>query len=217
MKTNRTLTALTALTLLAAAPAIAQQEHQHGQQEGQQMQMHGMMGHGMPMMSMQQPGPAELLRAADHLGLTESQRTALSDLAERHGADQATHREAAQSAQATAEELFGAEPRDWAAYEQALADAATHQVKARVAQARASSEAMALLTSEQVATLHQGMAMMYSMMPNAMQGMRGMMDEGGMCPMMTGAGSMEMEEQQLESRRGIRRPWRSPPWRRNVG
>jgi hypothetical protein len=94
------------------------------------------------------------------------------------------HVEAAGSQDASAAELLAAQAPDWQAYERALAEAASHRVKAHVAMIRAASEARAVLTSEQAARLQDAASVMGAMMPGGMEGMMGMMRQAGMCQMM---------------------------------
>jgi Spy/CpxP family protein refolding chaperone len=172
MNTNRIWSFCTALVF--AAPVAGQQAQPQAQQTEQPRT--GMMGDGMA--QMMPMGPASLLGAADQLELTEAQRAELTALEEKLHAEHTMHVQAAGAQEMAAAGLLEAQTPDWQAYEQALAEAANHRVKAHVAMTRVASEADAVLTPEQATRLHHAMGMVHAMMPGGMGAMMGMMQAG---------------------------------------
>ena len=129
------------------------------------MQGQSMMG-GDGMMGLMQdmgPSPAALLGAADHLGLTPGQVSRLEALAMSLGESHQAHMDAAMAARQEAAGALGAESADLDAYERELKSAAEHMVQAHMVMIRAGLDASAVLTPEQRAELHSGMALMGSM------------------------------------------------------
>jgi Spy/CpxP family protein refolding chaperone len=159
MTTQRTLT-LFAVLALAATPLSAQQ-HEHGDQDGKPA-MGQMMGGDMNMMSMMtmmQTTPAALLRNADDMGLDDSQRAALQEIEERFAGEHKDNMEEVESLHATAAETIAVDSPDWESYEATLREAADHMVSAHVAMTRASFEAKAILTAEQLESIGHHMEM----------------------------------------------------------
>ncbi|MDP2958254.1 MAG: Spy/CpxP family protein refolding chaperone [Longimicrobiales bacterium] len=188
-----------ALLALGAAPVAGQHMRMGapGQQGGMMdqgmMQMcHAMMGGagamqgqsmmgGDGMMGLMQdmgPSPAALVGAADHLGLTPDQVSRLEALAMSSGESHHAHMDAAMAARQEAAGALGAESADLDAYERELKNAADHMVQAHMAMVRAGLDASAVLTPEQRAELHSGMALMGSM-ACGMMSEQGKMKGGG--------------------------------------
>jgi Spy/CpxP family protein refolding chaperone len=194
MITRRTINFIAVLAL-AAAPLAGQQEHEHGEQAGQhEMQggMQGMMGMqemmgggmGMDMMSMMatmRTTPGMLLKKADELGLDETQRSTLAEMNERFQGEHRQHMEAAKSLRETADEALKGDSPDWETYQATLLDAGNHMTLAHVSMTRASFEAKALLTPEQLELVGHDMdSSMKSGMEGHMDGMvEGMGKKGG--------------------------------------
>ncbi len=144
---------------------------------------HGMAAGGMGGMDPAMMGAGALFGGVD-LALTPDQQTRLDDLVAKARQERLTHMQAAMSVQADAAgALVGSEP-DMGAYERALQEAATHMVQAHMAVAKASVEARALLTPEQLAKLPEGAQLMNTMMC-------GMMGSGSMMGGQAGGGAHE--------------------------
>lgn len=126
-----------------------------------------MMGHGMMMGA---AGPGMLLRVKGTLDLTDAQVSRLEALQQKLSQEHEQHETAAGEAQRAAAEALSAEQPDLAAFQARLQEAAGHRVQAHVAAARAAVEARAVLTDEQRAKLHSGMAMMRDIMCSMMGG-----------------------------------------------
>jgi hypothetical protein len=193
MITLRTIN-LIAVLALAATPLAGQQKHEHGEQAGQhEMQggMQGMMGEGMgmmgesmdmmSMMATMQTTPGMLLKKADELGLDETQRSTLAEMNERFQGEHRQHMEAAKSLRETADEALKGDSPDWEAYQETLLEAGNHMTLAHVSMTRASFEAKALLTREQLEMVGHDMgSSMESGMGSHMGGMMdGMGKKGG--------------------------------------
>ena len=169
------------LVALAARPVLAQ-EHEHGAAPEERtdaagmMQMMQMMGGGamggamMGMMESMHPQPAALLRAADALALSPEQREHLHALTERTEGEARQHMSAAMAAHQEARSALGGERPDVEAYAAALRDAVDHMVHGHAAMARASVEAVALLTPAQREELSEAMQFMRGMSGGMMGG-----------------------------------------------
>lgn len=132
--------------------------HQGHMTGGQKMMGSGwMMGSqgmaGMGMMRGTGVGPQALLGAADRLGLNDDQTARLQDIASTSRGSHQTHMQAAAAARKNAADALSADSPDLTAYQDALQEAANHMVQAHVAMTRASIEARAVLTPDQLKKL----------------------------------------------------------------
>jgi Spy/CpxP family protein refolding chaperone len=176
---------LLSIALLAMAQAAqAQAGHQHGQPGAMQRPMMqqgcmgmgmGMgMGHGAGMMANGVPQVGAVLRAAEPLALTATQKTQLEAIQTRLQQTVAPQMEQLMAAHHKMSEIMQANQPDLNAYESTMKEAAGHMTAMHLAVVRAGLEARALLTPEQRNTLSKTTAMMHSMMC----GQGGMMQHG---------------------------------------
>jgi Spy/CpxP family protein refolding chaperone len=107
--------------------------------------------------------PVALLGAADALELSPAQRDRLDAIAGTERQDREEQMGVASDAYRRAADALQAGPADLKAYEQALQEAANAVVQARVATARARSEAGEVLTPEQRTKLRDSVALVGSM------------------------------------------------------
>lgn len=127
-----------------------------------------MMG-GMGMQGMMAPsGPQDVLAMAQALGLTDAQVQKLRAIAEQAHAAAQPHAQAAMQAHHAAMQALDSDSPDLATFEARLREAATHQVEAQVAAARAATQALAVLTPEQRSNVRFALRLQHA---RAMQGM----------------------------------------------
>lgn len=159
----KTLVAALAALALSFGSAHAQQgaQHQHGQDAqaaaGQEMEHQG------AMMAMDRPSPSKLLAVAEMLGLDEAQVARLEAVDSAFHADHHEPMHAAMDADAKAQAALDAAAPDLNAYRAALEEAAGHRVEARVVDARARVDAMAVLTPAQKETLHHSLHLAHTL------------------------------------------------------
>ena len=184
-----TLALVLAFPLAASAQQHGQMHQQRGMQQGMGMPMMG----GMHGMMMARPGPGMLLRLERTLELTDQQVQELEGMhAEAHEAMK-MHREAAREARRRAHEAMMGESADLDAFQDALEEAAQHNVQAMVAMARVHAQAAGVLTDEQTMKLHTLMQAMQEMREG--RGMEG----PGMGEGMHGEGMHRGEHQGMRS------------------
>ena len=138
---------------------------------GQAMAGHeGMMsGGGMAGMNHGDMMGAALFGGVD-LALTPDQNAKLGDLMGKAREEHQAHMQAAMSVQMGATPALAGTQPDLDAYRKAMREAADHMVQAHMAVARASVEARALLTPDQLAKLPEGAQLMNTMMCGMMGG-----------------------------------------------
>jgi Spy/CpxP family protein refolding chaperone len=190
---NRTIATLAVALTVSTQAVQAQVMHQHAGQDtshmmGQGMTHQGMMGEGMmqgmmPMQMMRDmdmgmimagvPAPAMILGAAESLNLTDAQKTRLEALQKQFTETVQAHMQEAMVAQHRAAQTLGGDKPDVSAYESALKDAMNHLIMARVASARTSLDARAVLTADQRSKLMSLSNMMHGMIGGMMDGMMG--------------------------------------------
>lgn len=175
---KKLITAATVLFLVPLAAAAQEEEpeqqappaahhpdmagaHHPGMMEPGRMGGMMMTPEAMPMMA--QPGPGMLLRFQTALQLDEDQVARLTTLQDGAREAMQEHMRAAQTARRSAHEALTAEAPDLDAAEQALSEAARHQVQAQMAMARAHLRAAEVLTPEQTERLATIRAAMHEM------------------------------------------------------
>lgn len=145
----------------------------------------GMMGGGMMGMmggmGMMEPGPMMILRLREPLELTDAQAQRIQQIGQRTQQEQQRHRQLQMQAQQEAVRILQSDSPDLARYEAQLRAAAGHEVEARVAMARAFTEARQALNPQQRQNLAFGLRAMHEMMSGGMMG-GGMMMQGNPAP-----------------------------------
>jgi Spy/CpxP family protein refolding chaperone len=193
----RKLMAVVVTTLLAVAPAAAQQGQPmpHANMPGYGMHRQAMGGGmmGMGMMGMGMHGPGMILALQSSLGLSDTQVQQIQKI--RDDARTAVQKDMQQAMQAhhvAMQALMNDNP-DTAAYQKNLQQAANDFVSAQVAMAQAYVNAREALTADQRQKLDEGAAMIHDLMEQGGMMGHGMMGgwmRSGMMQGWTGRGGM---------------------------
>jgi len=144
------------------------------------MQQGGMMGLGMMQGGIMDMagGPGMILNLEETLGLTQDQKQTLQGMRESTDAEVQEHLQLGLEAQEAATEMLQSGSPNLDAYEGRLHEAADHMVAARTVMARATLEARAELTDEQLEKLNVSRGMMMDLCRGP-QGHGMMMSSGG--------------------------------------
>ncbi len=190
---NGRLLALAIACVFVLPGSSSAQGHTHqGEMQQDRMQQghmqHGMMmGQGMMgMMGMMLPGPSFLLEQKDPLELGDEQVQRLEELKSQLSEAHQAHMSRMGPLHEQARDALHGEQPDLGAYESALKALADEHVQMQVEMARASQEAMAVLTETQRSNVHFGLRLMHGMRERMMhqgQMMQQMMErmmQGGM-------------------------------------
>ncbi len=159
--------------------ALAQGQHEHGddEKESRDMMGQGMMGGGM-MGMMSSRGPSMILKQKEALELTEAQVQRLEALQKEVSEAREAHmKEMSPVKKQVGEALEGDKP-DLSRYESALKKVADGHVRMQVDMARFSEQALEVLTAEQRSNVRYGMRLKGGMKCGEMMQGGGMMGGG---------------------------------------
>jgi Spy/CpxP family protein refolding chaperone len=181
MMKSKLLLVLLVGALSVPGAALAQGQHEHGDDEkesrgmmGQGMMKQGMMGQGM----MSGRGPSMILKQKEALELTEAQVQRLEALQKELSETREAHmKEMSPVKKQVGEALEGDKP-DLSSYESALKKLADGHVRMQVDMARFSEQALEVLTAEQRSNVRYGMRLKQGMMCGEMMQGGGMMGGG---------------------------------------